>query len=135
VDEAGRILFADPSGAAGAVRKAVEALLDDLGVRRKRRVAKGKTYRYQRMSLDARILDLEQSKPDVAPLLRAIKWIGNVGAHESELSVTDVLDGAEILSVAIELIFDDSRDAAAKLAADITKRKGRPSNSKTRTAR
>jgi hypothetical protein len=126
VEEAGRVVFADPPSAAAAVRKAVEALLDAQGVRRKRRVKSGTSFRLKRESLDARLDALENSQPDVAHLLRAVKWLGNSGAHESSLAVADVLDGAELLAVGLELLYDNSHDAAKRLAADITKRKGRP---------
>jgi uncharacterized protein DUF4145 len=49
----------------------------------------------RRLSTHERITEFRKSE-GAADSLEAVKWIGNQGSHESALSATDVLDGAEL---------------------------------------
>ncbi|NUK27898.1 DUF4145 domain-containing protein [Streptomyces lunaelactis] len=80
-------------------------------------------------TLHQRIENFKKMKPDysdAADALLATKWIGNVGSHEDALKISDVLDGAEMINFALVEIYDTSRDAVKRMAADITARKGMP---------
>lgn len=113
VNAAATILWLDPSSAANRLRSATEALMDAQGI------AGGGT-------LHARIELFRNSKPEVADLLLAVKWVGNVGSHSDVLGISDVLDGAEILDDALRLLYDTSSAKIAQKAAQITARKGVP---------
>lgn len=51
---------------------------------------------------------------EASDALEAVKWIGNTGSHEANLSVSDVLDGVEMLGHALRSIFDDQAAALKK---------------------
>ncbi|MFG2778229.1 DUF4145 domain-containing protein [Streptomyces prunicolor] len=126
VDAASKILWADPNAAANRIRAAVEALMDDRGVIRKKLNGAGKAVR---LSLDNRIATFKKALPqytDAADLLLAVKWIGNVGSHEDVLRIPDVLEGVEFLDHALSLIYDTNRDDIKKRASEVTARQGRP---------
>ncbi|MGY5099442.1 DUF4145 domain-containing protein [Streptomyces sp. 900105245] len=126
VDAAAKILWLDPNSAANRVRAAVEALMDDQGVIRKKL---GRAGRGVRLSLDDRITTFKTALPqhrDAADLLLAVKWIGNVGSHEDVLRIPDVLEGVEFLDHALSLIYDTNHDDMKKRASNVTARQGRP---------
>ncbi|MGY3056101.1 hypothetical protein ACVWZD_001621 [Streptomyces sp. TE3672] len=125
VEAGAAVIWVDPSSAANRLRSAVEALLDDQGIPRKGHSNKGP---YD-VKLHQRIENFKKEKPgfsDSADALLAAKWIGNVGSHEDGLKIPDVLNGAELLDFALMEIYDTSRDAVKKMAAEITARKGFP---------
>ena len=109
VNQAAALLWADPGAAAGRLRLAIEQLLTELGVAEKRVLAD-------------RISEFRETREDVAETLEAVKWIGNQGAHEDTLSVTDVLDGASLLEHALVLLYSQPKIQA--LAAQINANKG-----------
>ncbi|MCX4429272.1 DUF4145 domain-containing protein [Streptomyces mirabilis] len=126
VDAAAKILWLDPNAAANRIRAAVEALMDDRGVIRKKLNRAGKAIG---LSLDNRIATFKTALPqhaDAADLLLAVKWIGNVGSHEDVLRIPDVLEGVEFLDSALSLIYNTSPDDMKKRASEVTARKGRP---------
>nr|WSX50603.1 DUF4145 domain-containing protein [Streptomyces sp. NBC_00974] len=122
---ASAVIWIDPSSAANRLRSAVEALMDDQGIPRKGPGRRGPVD----FTLHQRIEKLGAAKPaysDAAEMILAVKWIGNVGSHEDALKISDVLNGAEILDAVLTEMYDTSRDAINKLAAEITARKGMP---------
>jgi hypothetical protein len=127
IDAAAKIIWADPSSAANRLRSAVEALMDDQGIPRKR-VRDGRPYE---VSLHGRIVSFKAAKPEharAADLVLAVKWIGNVGSHNHSLRISDVLDGVEILDHTLDQIYDSTRDEIARKAAEIAARKGMPAS-------
>ncbi|WP_195911354.1 DUF4145 domain-containing protein [Streptomyces kaniharaensis] len=123
---ASAVLWADPSSAANRLRSAAEALMDDQGIMRKGLDRKGKT---TDLNLHSRIELFQKAKPnlkEVGDLLLAVKFIGNVGSHESILDMHSVLDGVEIFDQALTLLYDNSSRAILDKAAMITARKGKP---------
>lgn len=125
IEAASAVIWVDPSSAANRLRSAVEALMDDQGIPRRWSGIKGPFP----LSLHQRIERLAAAKPafaETADMILAVKWIGNVGSHEDSLKIAHVLEGVEILDFALTEIYDKSRDALKKLAADITARKGSP---------
>lgn len=127
IDAAAKIIWADPSSAANRLRSAVEALLDDQGIPRKR-IRDGRPFD---VSLHSRIVAYKTAKPEharAADLVLAVKWIGNVGSHTHDLRISDVLDGVEILDHTLDQIYDSTREEIIKKAADIAARKGIPAS-------
>ncbi|MFM9760813.1 DUF4145 domain-containing protein [Streptomyces scabiei] len=127
IDAAAKIIWVDPSSAANRLRSAVEALMDDQGIPRKR-VRDGRPYD---VSLHNRIVSHKAAKPEHAvttDLLLAVKWIGNVGSHDHRLRISDVLDGVEILDHTLDQIYDSTKDEIRRKAAAIAARRGIPAS-------
>jgi hypothetical protein len=121
VDSASAVLLSDPSAAATRIRSAIECLLDEQRIRKT-----SPNNRSKRLSTHDRIILFRTVNRAAADFLMAMKWIGNVGAHESTpLPLSVVLDGIELFARAIELIYDRQGRALERLAADINRRGGR----------
>ena len=54
----------------------------------------------------------------------AVKWIGNDGSHEGDLSQNDLLDVFEILNYVLDEMYEQRAKNVAKLATKINKAKG-----------
>jgi hypothetical protein len=65
----------------------------------------------------------------VADALEAVKWIGNGGSHDDKLTATDVLDGAEILELAVKALYDRTEAELMSKVRSINKRRGLPQKS------
>lgn len=106
---ASRVLFADPGLAATALRATVERFLTSEGI-------SAVNTNGQFRTAHSRITEwknADPSRPSVADLFFAVKWLGNVGTHEdSDLTTIEVLDGARVLDEAFHRLF---------LGADIDK--------------
>ncbi|HET7690492.1 MAG TPA: DUF4145 domain-containing protein [Nocardioidaceae bacterium] len=101
IERASRLLLADPGLAATALRTTVELFLTSEGV-----AAQDANGNF--ISAHKRIGQWEAAggDPKVAALFKAVKWIGNVGTHEdSDLTLKDVLEGAEFLDEAFHRLF------------------------------
>jgi hypothetical protein len=120
IADASRLLWIDSGSAANRLRTVVELLLTALGVRKTNSSRK-------RMTTHTRIEALRATRPDVADVLEAVKWIGNVGSHPESLTTKDVLEGAALLEHALKLVYDTSDKEIARLAKRVNKRRGRPS--------
>ncbi len=121
VHEAAEILFSNPLAAAGTLRRAVEAMLDNLKVRKTKTTKKGKRVR---MSTHGRVLLLEDKRRDVAKALLAVKWIGNSGSHEANsLTVVQVLDAADMFAYALRLAYDHTEPALKRKITQVNRSK------------
>jgi Domain of unknown function (DUF4145) len=120
LDSASRVLWADPSSAANRMRVAIENLMTEYGMRRYG-VRNHKRYR---LSTQARIVEFRKYESTVAETLEAVKWIGNAGSHETEMTADDVLEGAELLSYALNLLYDDSEEQLQRRVRAVNRRKG-----------
>lgn len=102
VRRASRVLFADPGLAATALRATVERFLTSEGI-----PATESNGRFR--NVHVRInqwRDADQTRPAVADLFFAVKWLGNAGTHEdSDLTTIEVLDGARVLDEAFHRLF------------------------------
>ncbi|WP_146169023.1 DUF4145 domain-containing protein [Actinoplanes italicus] len=125
-DAAAAVIWTDPAGAAGRLRVAIEELMTAQNVTKTRIVTNQQTqkrHRRHRMA-DERIKEFARTKPDVADVLLAVKWIGNSGSHESGLSAHDVLEGAQMFSHALRLLYDPSQSELLRRVALVNKRRG-----------
>ena len=121
IEKSFSVYFADPDAASNHVRKAVEALLTGLKVKRFL-VQKGKR---RPIDLHTRIKGLPARFSGVRDILLAIKWLGNAGSHAgSEISHDDVLDAYELLEEALSEIYAPRTKRIEKLAKEINRRKG-----------
>jgi hypothetical protein len=114
IESASQVIWMNPSSAANRLRAAIEQLLTDLCVPKR-----GTTHR--------RIERLASSRPEVATVLEAVKWIGNDGSHTASLPLKDVLEGVALLERALTLVYDRSAEELDRLAQDINEgRRRRP---------
>lgn len=110
IESASKVIWMDPSSAANRLRAAIEYLLTALGVSARR-------------TTHQRIERLVASRPDVASILEAVKWIGNDGSHTAVLPLKDVLEGVALLERALTLVYDHSATELDQLAHEINTRR------------
>ncbi len=111
----------EPGAAAGRVRIATELLLTHLKVARtKPKRGGGRT----RLNLHQRIEVLPAKHADVRDALLAIKWLGNAGAHEAEMSRDTVYDAFDILELVLRKLYSKDHEAVERLVKAVNKRKG-----------
>jgi hypothetical protein len=122
IESAAAIMWADPSAATNRLRVAIDEVLTAYGMPRFRN-ANGKRWR---IPTDRRIKEFRDYEYDVADTLEAVKWIGNQGSHETGISATDVLDGADLLSYALKRLYDDSDERIRRQVQAVNKRRGLP---------
>lgn len=124
---ASKVLWTDPSAAANKLRHAVELLMTAKRIpATKAKKSGGRSF----VSVDLRIKQWKAksaANEPAAEQLLAVKWIGNIGSHDSELTPTDVLKGAELMRVALEYMYETSRKDLLKLAATIVAKGGKAS--------
>ena len=116
------LFWSNRAACAGRIRVALECLMTHLGVPKRKKNAKGKFFE---LSLHARIDAFAASAPTIGPQLIALKWLGNSGSHDGEVSKNDLLDAFEILEHALGEIIDQRSAKVAALAKKLTKKHGR----------
>ena len=114
-----KLFFCDPAASANHVRKCIENILTDKGVKRFR-MSSGKR---RFVGLHQRITLYQSGQPDVTERLLAIKWLGNEGSHAGEITRDDVLDAYEILETVIDDLYVGYGKSVKKKVAVINKRK------------
>ena len=114
-----KLFFADPSASANYVRKTVDAILTDRGVKR---FSGGKGKR-KPINLHDRIIDFEKKNSEIAKKLLAIKWLGNEGSHANTMTKNDVLDAYEILEFVLDDLYVGYRKSVDKKVSKINKSK------------
>lgn len=115
-----RLFFSDPSASANHIRKSVENILTDKGIKR----FNGNNGKRKIITLHDRIRSYAAKDNDVAERLFAIKWLGNAGSHVGELMKDDVLDAYEILETVIDDLYVGHGKSIKKKVALLNKRKG-----------
>jgi hypothetical protein len=121
------LFWPDKAACIGAIRTSVEAALTSVGIKRFELLTKsgGGSKRIRRpLSLHKRIELLKTHHKDAADLLMAAKWIGNSGAHNSEVQTKDVFDAFDIVEEAFRVLFGSASDRIRKLAKEVNKKKG-----------
>ncbi|MBH0083706.1 DUF4145 domain-containing protein [Salinibacterium sp. SWN167] len=102
VMRASRVLFADPGLAATALRATVERFLTSAGISATQPTGQFRTA-HERIN---EWRDADLTRPPIADLFFAVKWLGNAGTHEdSDLTTIEVLDGARVLDEAFHRLF------------------------------
>ena len=66
--------------------------------------------------------DGEAREPELAVRLMAIKWIGNAGSHESELTRDDFLDAYQPIDEVIAELYEKRPKKWSELSAKINHR-------------
>ena len=124
IERASAVLWVDPSAAANRLRTAIEMLLTAMDVQELN--LKG-----GRLTTHARIELFQAINQDAGNALMAVKWIGNAGSHVGSLTVTDVLDGAEMLDLALRLLYDRRDEELQKRIDEVNTHKGLPPKSQS----
>lgn len=112
LERAAGVVWQDPPTGLSLLRQAVERLLDDQGVTKAS--SKG-GYR----SLGNRIAEFSRVNPDVAELLEAPRLVGNSGAHEEQFTAKEFIEIAQIIEVALEVLYRETSTAAREHAKRI----------------
>jgi hypothetical protein len=121
INAASGLYWSSPPSAGNRIRAALERLMDDQGIPKKKKTKKGK---YEDLTLHARIERFAKKQPDVGGNLLAIKWLGNSGSHSDNLTADDMLDAFELLTHALEEIYESKSTRIMKLTTSIIKKKG-----------
>ena len=121
--EAFKLYWSDLSGALNHLRKAVELIMDHLNVPRRRPPKKGK--QIDRIDLHGRINLFRPRNPVLADRLEAVKWLGNVGSHSSEVSKDAFFNACDLLEDFIHAHFEKRGHKISALSKKVIKRKGR----------
>lgn len=119
------LVWSDRAAAMTAMRKAVEELLTDRKIDTEATSKSGSTYR---LSLDSRLkLFRDKENEDLADLLMATKWMGNVATHEDEVTAAELVEAAERVELVLTALYDPTNHAGALARAKaINAAKGRP---------
>lgn len=113
-------LFWSHRGAcAGRIRVALECLMNDLGVPKRKKTNNGK---FADLSLHGRIEIFAMKNRSAGPNLMALKWLGNAGSHDTTVSPSDLLDAFEVLEHSLGEIIDQRSKKVAMLARTLTKK-------------
>ncbi|MDO7853586.1 DUF4145 domain-containing protein [Hymenobacter convexus] len=127
VTEVFSVFWHDKSSCGNKIRRVIELIVDDKKVTKTYIDKKRKRREY---TLHARIelfgkRGKTAQEQKSAELLMAIKWIGNSGSHSNVvLQQNDILDGLEILSHVLELLYDKEHLRIYKLSKEYIKSKG-----------
>ncbi len=116
------IFWLHRAACAGRIRVALEYLMNYLGVPKKKKDKSGK---YSDLTLHARLDSFAKSEPAMGPPLMALKWLGNTGSHDRDITQTDLLDTFEILEHALVEIIDGRSARIAALSKKLTKKHSR----------
>ena len=116
LDRSFGLYWMDRRSCATAIRTAVESLLDERSVPREIERKPGKL---ARIPLHDRIVRFQAVDPEPGKLLLAIRVIGNVGTHQDDITVDDLLTAYEILDHVIDLVYSARAARVAGLADEM----------------
>ena len=114
------LLWLNHEACVGRLRVVLELILEHWGV-------PAETHSGKFVSLHKRIENWRSlyGASGVAQSLMAIKWLGNVGSHETQMSRERLLDAYEILSRLLRQLFPPDERRLDDLANEIVNSKGR----------
>ncbi|HCM1921008.1 TPA: DUF4145 domain-containing protein [Salmonella enterica subsp. salamae serovar 16:m,t:e,n,x] len=121
--ESFKLFFSSFGAAANNIRVAIEAFLTELKVPTEKNRKDGSlTF----MSLHERINNIPQAYIEYKEMLKAIKWIGNSGSHNSNVKpkVEDVIDAYDLIEHILEDVYAPRRKRLSAIAARINNNKG-----------
>lgn len=104
------------------IRKAVEIVMDHLRIPRS---IKTKANKRHRLDLHARIEQFRPKNPVLADRLEAVKWLGNIGSHASDVSLDGFFNACDLLEDFILAHFEKRGDKIVALTKRIIQRKGK----------
>lgn len=114
-------LFTNKSASANQIRIALECLLTNMNINRFTN-EKGKR---KRLFLHTRIKLIPTKYQALKEICFAIKWLGNAGSHcGEEIKIDDVFDGYDMLSFALDEIYNKRHPRVKKIAKTINTKEG-----------
>jgi len=113
------LFWSNEAACAGRIRVALEQLMNHIGVPKRKKNSNG---RYSDLTLHARIDAYAAKDAVIGPQLMALKWLGNTGSHNGEISKADLLDALEILEHVLGEILERRSARVASLAKTLTKK-------------
>jgi hypothetical protein len=119
LESAFSLFWSSPAACAGRIRVALELLMDQLGVPKRKKSSKGGLYD---LPLHDRLEHFSVKAPAVAQHLMALKVLGNAGSHVAEVKQVDLLDAFEILEHALGEIVDRRTARIAELTQSLLKK-------------
>lgn len=108
--------WADMGASVGALRSALELILDELGIPRARE-SNGK-----RMNLGSRVDALAEKGGNHKKVFTALRMVGNLGAHGESVESKDLLDAFEIMEHVLVGLFAEKKKTIDELAAELIDR-------------
>lgn len=93
--------------------------MNHVGIPKRKKGTNGKFFD---LTLHARIEAFVKKEPAIGPQLMALKWLGNTGSHDSNVSTNDLLDAFEILEHSLREIIGGHSAKVAALAKKLTKK-------------
>jgi hypothetical protein len=115
-------LWNNRAAAAARLRVAVERLLDSVGIPKQQLTKAGR----ERLSLHSRIELVQKTNAEIANNLMGIKWLGNTGSHEDDVSDDDLLGAYEVIDHALEGLLKLKARHASALAKQLAKKHAPP---------
>ena len=115
------LFWIDLNSCANKIRISLELLMDYLKVRK---TVIDKNGKRKKITLHNRILLFGEKNKEVSKIFFAIKWIGNEGSHNGNLSKKDIIENYNMLQLALDKIFDNNEKKIMKIVTEINKRKG-----------
>ena len=115
------VFWSNKAACASRIRVAVEQLMNHIGVPKRKKRANGT---YFDLTLHGRVDAFAKKEPAIGPQLMALKWVGNTGSHDSNVSGADLLDAFEILEHSLREIIGGHSAKVAALAKKLTKKHG-----------
>lgn len=118
LNDAFALYWSKPVACASRIRVALEALLNHLDIQESVINKEGKS---TQLVLHSRIELFSKQNKVIGEQLMALKWLGNTGAHGSEVTKSDIIDGLELLEHCLLEVLDrrsSKMDALAKKLTD-----------------
>jgi len=123
------LYWVDIDSCANKLRVFIEKLLDDLKIRKQRRVVRDGAKKIKKLSLGERIGEVKQHSTKYSQYgdsFKAIKWIGNVGSHGSETVTRErLIQAYQIIEYLLEKIYYQNEIEIKKIVKEINKKKGK----------
>ena len=83
---------------------------------------KGNNGKYHSLTLHDRIETFSKTQSAEGEKLMALKWLGNTGSHQGDVSRDNLLNGFEILEFLLAELFEQRAVRVAELARELTKK-------------
>lgn len=113
LEAAFQLFWSNRKASANRIRAAIEALLDYLRVQRRQ---KAKTGKFRDLTLHERLEILSRRDKIAGGHLMALKWLGNSGSHNRDVTREDLFDAFELFEHALEELIERRSTRAAGIA-------------------
>ncbi|MGF0320572.1 DUF4145 domain-containing protein [Nocardia fluminea] len=110
------LAWSDPSAGIALLRQSIERLMDEQGIA-------ATTANDKFRPLHQRLTDFRAIESEVADLLEAVKWVGNEGTHPGGLDAVDFVEAAELVELALKLLFKSDTSALHERARRVVQAK------------